>query len=85
MGGGTKGYGIISIGHDVWFANGSRIYKNTIIPNYIVVSANSVVTGRVNVPEYSVIGTSSLPTVRKSGVWHDMDDDKIIYNINEIN
>lgn len=55
-GGYSKGYAPISIGLNNWFGNGCKIMKRTQTPDYCVISAGTILSGKVDAPEYSVIG-----------------------------
>lgn len=77
-GGYTKGFGAVNIGENTWFGNGVLVLKNTTIPNNCVVGAKSVLCGKFDVPNFSLI--SGNPAVlRKTGIWLNRNDDKIIY------
>lgn len=73
----NKGFGTIEIGHDTWFGNGCRTYKNTLIPPNTVVAANTVVTKYSSSKEYTIIGNNHSISIMKEGVYHDFQDDKI--------
>lgn len=75
----TKGYGSIKIGNDVWFANGCKIYKNTIVPNRTTLSANTILSEKLDIPENCIIGNFNEIKIRRQGLWHKMGDDKVIY------
>lgn len=75
--GGGKGYGVIFVKHDTWFANGCRTYKNVFIPPYSVIAANSILTGISIDKERTIIGNRMTTEVKKEGVWHDYTNDKI--------
>ena len=77
-GGFTKGYGQIHIGSNNWFGNGCLVLKKTKTPDFCIFSARSVVSGLIDVPSYSVVGGNPLK-IKSSGVWRNVDDDKIIY------
>lgn len=76
-GGKSKGYGTISVGHDVWFANSCRTYKNILIPSYTVISANTILYKTLNFEQYTMIGNGSQLCEKRKGVYHDFFDDKI--------
>lgn len=78
-GGYNKGYAPISIGSNNWFGNGCKIMKRTQTPNYCVVSAGTILSGKVDAPEYSVIGNEQKVIVKATGVWRNIDDDTINY------
>ena len=75
----VKGFGSINIGRNTWIANGCRIMKNTTLPGYCVVAAYSVLTGRIDIPEKSVIGNKHELKILSSGKWLDRTDDKPLY------
>ena len=76
----SKGYGPITIGDDTWIANGCRFLKNTTLPNKIIVAACSVVSGNINAPEKSIIGSMPHVSVLANGRWLNRSDDKITYS-----
>ena len=77
-GGYTKGYGAIEIGSNTWLGNGVLVLKNSIIPNCCVVGAKSVISGKQDVPNYSLICGNPAKLI-KVGVWRDILNDNIIY------
>ncbi|WP_300502421.1 hypothetical protein [uncultured Duncaniella sp.] len=79
-GGVSKGYGTIHIGHDSWFANGCRTYKNVQIPAYTTISANTILTKTPTNKEYCIIGSNATVDVKREGLYHDYSDDKISIN-----
>lgn len=78
-GGYTKGYGPVKIGANTWFGNGALVLKNSIIPDYCVVGAKSVVSGRLKIPSYSLVCGNPVKLV-KQGVWRDPFNDIIKYD-----
>ncbi len=78
-GGYSKGYGNIIIQNDTWIANGCKLYKNTNIPSYCVISSDTIIRGSIDCSPYSLIVTESTATVRKEGVFRDKNDDMINY------
>ena len=78
-GGYSKGYGNIIIQNDTWIANGCKLYKNTNIPSYCVISSDTIIRGSIDCSPYSLIVTESTATVRKEGVFRDKNDDMIKY------
>lgn len=78
-GGYSKGHAPISIGENNWFGNGCKIMKRTQTPNYCVISAGTILSGKVDAPEYSVIGNEQKVIVKATGVWRNVKDDAIIY------
>lgn len=73
------GYGPISIGHDCWIANGCKIYKNVTIPHSCVVGADTALVRAVDLKPYSLICNDTPVKVKVEGVWHDLDDNIIVY------
>ena len=75
----TKGYGSIHIGNNVWIASSCKIFQNTVLPDYCVVASGSFVNKDYsNIPSYSMLAGNPL-TVKKSGIYRDLDDDVINY------
>ncbi len=78
-GGYSKGYAPISIGSNNWFGNGCKVLKRSSTPNYCIVSAGTILTGKVDAPEYSIVGHDNKVVVKCTGVWRNVDDDVIEY------
>lgn len=78
-GGYSKGHAPISIGANNWFGNGCKIMKRTQTPDYCVISAGTILSGKVDAPEYSIIGNEQKIIVKATGVWRNVDDDTINY------
>lgn len=78
-GGYSRGHAPVVIGSNNWFGNGCRIMKRTQTPDYCVVSAGTVLSNKVDVPEYCVIGNEQKVVVKATGVWRNIDDDTIKY------
>ncbi|MBP3505310.1 MAG: hypothetical protein J6K43_02785, partial [Lachnospiraceae bacterium] len=78
-GGYSRGHAPIHIGSDNWFGNGCRIMKRSQTPNHCVVSAGTVLSGTVTIPEYCVIGNNSNIVIKATGIWRNLDDDIIDY------
>ena len=78
-GGYSKGHAPICIGKNNWFGNGCLIMKRTETPNFCISSARTILSGKVDVPEYSVIGQKRGVEIIASGLWRNVDDDKINY------
>ena len=53
--------------------------KNTSVPDYSVIAAYTVLTGRVDAPEKSVIGNEHNSKVLANGRWLDSENMKIVY------
>lgn len=75
----VKGYGPISIGCNTWIANGCRIMKNTMVPDNTVIAAYTVLAGKVDAIEKTVIGNDHQCKVLASERWLDIDDMEIFY------
>lgn len=75
----VKGYGPISVGRNTWIANGCRIMKNTIVPDNTVIAAYTVLTGKVDAFEKTVIGNEHQCKVLARERWLDIDDMEIFY------
>ena len=79
----SKGFGAIVIGHDVWIANGCKIYKNVSIPPLCVVGADTILHKSIKADPYSLITNKIEPAVRVTGAYYDRKEDKIKYKTNE--
>ena len=75
----AKGYGPISIGCNTWIANGCRIMKNTMVPDNTVIAAYTVLAGKVDAIEKTVIGNEHKSKVLARERWLDIDDMEISY------
>lgn len=78
-GGYTKGFGEITIGKNNWFGCKCLVLKNTHLPDFITVSATSLLNKAYVVPEYSIIGGSAVIEAKMTNVYRNMDDDIIDY------
>ena len=78
-GGYNKGYASIHIGSNNWFGNGCRIMKRARTPDYCVIQSGTMLSVPVVAPMYSVIGNDSDIVVKATGLWRNIDDDKIDY------
>lgn len=78
-GGYSKGHAPVVIGNNNWFGNGCRIMKRTSTPDYCIVQGGTTLSGPVDAPPYSVVGTDSKIIVKTTGVWRNVDDDVIEY------
>lgn len=75
----TKGYGPIYIGNNIWISSFCKVFQNTVLPDYCIVAAGSFVNKDYSqIPPYSMLAGSPL-TVKKTGIYIDLDDDKIDY------
>lgn len=79
-GGYSKGYAPISIGSDTWFGMRCVVLKGTVLPDYCTIGAQSLLSGKQDVPSYSVLAGNPLQ-LKKTGVWRNVDDDQIRYEI----
>ena len=79
-GGYSKGYAPVSIGSDTWIGMGTLILKGTLLPDYTTVGARSLLSGKYDVPSYSILGGSPA-VLKKTGYWRNLEDDKIEYCI----
>lgn len=78
-GGYSKGHAPIWIGDYNWFGNSCKILKRTKTPDYLVVSAGTILSGEVNALSYSVVGTENKVVVKATGLWLNPDDDALVY------
>ncbi len=78
----SKGYGTINVGHDCWFANGCKTYKNIYVPNCCVIGADTVLYKPFKCEPYSLDCNDTPIVVKASGVYHNMNDDEIQYKSN---
>ena len=76
-GGHSRGHAPITIGSDNWFGNGCRIMKRTKTPDCCTVAAGTTLSGPVNVPPYSVIGTKHEIVTISNCLWRNPEDDTI--------
>lgn len=75
----SLGYGKVTVGDGVWFGAECRVMKNTSVPDYAVVAAGTVLSGKADVPPRSVIGNVPPVRVIREGCWRNPDDDRVIY------
>ena len=78
-GGVSKGHAPIKIGNNNWIANSCKIMKRTTTPDYCIIQGGTILSGPVKAPEYSIVGPSTEIVVKATGVWRNVDDDKIEY------
>ena len=57
---------------------GTLILKGTVLPDYATVGARSLLSGRYEVPPYSILAGSPA-VLKKTGYWRNLEDDKIEY------
>lgn len=81
-GGYSKGFGTIKIGSNTWLGLRCTALKNTKLPDYSVISGNSVLNRdyTVDVPAYSLL-SGNPASLRKTGVYRDMENDCIDYEL----
>lgn len=79
FGGFSKGYSNIKIGSDNWFGNGCVLMKRTQTPDYCVISARTILSSKIDVPSYSVIGQKREVEILATDLWRNIDDDAIDY------
>lgn len=75
----TKGYGEIIVGERSWIGSKCIILKNTHLPKFTTVSTGSILNKKIDVPEYSVIGSDNSIIVKSSNIYRDINDDTINY------
>ena len=78
-GGYSRGHAPVIIGSNNWFGNGCRMMKKTTTPDYCVIQGGATLSGPVDVPSYSVVGSDSKIVVKATGLWRNVDDDIIEY------
>lgn len=78
-GGYSHGHAPIEIGADNWIGSGCRIMKRTKTPDHCVVAAGTFLSSPISVAEYSVVGNVNKPVVKATGMWRNIDDDRIEY------
>lgn len=73
-------YGEVSIGDGCWIATKVSVHKNTMLPNYCVVAAHSLLNKKYEVPSYTLLAGSPA-VVKQTGVYRDRngENDKIVY------
>ena len=80
-GGYSRGVGKIVLGDGCWVATRCMLQKGTVLPNHTTVQAYSVVNRDFSdIPECSIIGTSSEIKVKTTGLYRDIDDDVIDFS-----
>lgn len=73
-----RSYGSIAIGKGCWFSLKTTVMKGTVLPDYCVVAANSLLNKEYVIPEYSLIaGQPAL--LKRNGVFRDKLNDRIEY------
>lgn len=75
----TKGYGPITIGDEVWVGSYCKIYKNTVIPTRCTVASGMTLTKKLECRPYSLIYPGGGVKIKYTGLYRDMEDDKIDY------
>lgn len=67
------------MGHDVWIANGCKIYKNVSVPHTCVVGADTILHKPIQCAPYSLITNKIETSVKTIGAYLDRNDDKPNY------
>ena len=80
-GGHTKGYGEIFIGDYNWIGSKCVIMKHTKTPDYTTIAGTTIISKIMDNPEYSIIGTEKQISVLRTGLYRDVNDDKIEYEV----
>lgn len=57
---------------------GTLILKGTVLPDYCTVGARSLLSGKYDVPPYSILGGSPA-VLKKTGYWRNSKEEKIEY------
>lgn len=78
-GGYNKGHEPVIIGSNNWFGNGCKVMKRTQTPNFCIIQAGTIISEHIKEAEYSVIGNNTAVVKKMSGIWRNIDDDKIKY------
>ena len=71
----NTGVGAIVIGNYNWIATRCMVMPGTHTQDYTIVAANSLINRTID--ESKVIVAGSPATIKKRGIWRDMDDDQI--------
>ena len=75
----SKGYGEIIISDYVWVASFCKFYKNTFIPPYCTVAANTLLNKHIDCEPYSIISSTTGIKTKYVGMYRDINDDTIDY------
>lgn len=73
-----KGYAPIIIGNNNWLASKVIVMSGVETPNYCIIGARSLVTKKIDAPEYSLLA-GSPPKIIRTGVYRDISDDMCEY------
>lgn len=73
----TKPYGPIYVGTNVWIANGCKLYKNTSIPDYCVIGADTILHSPIECPPYSTIHSKFEKIIRTNGYYLNFKDNLV--------
>lgn len=76
-----KGHAPIKIGHDVWIANGCKLYKGVSIPPLCVVGGDTILHKPIDCPAYSLITNKKETRIKTTGLYRNIDDDKLDYSV----
>lgn len=63
----------VSVGHHSWLCSQVLTLKGSVLPPRCIVAARSVLNGRYDVPECTLLGGSPAEP-KRSGLWQDIDD-----------
>lgn len=82
----SVGFGSIKIGRNCWIANSCKIYKNVTVPPYCVIGSDTILYKTIDCEPYSLICNDTQIKVKATGLYRDLNDDKIDYtkSINQI-
>ena len=83
-GGYTKGFGPVLIGNDNWLGLRCTVLKNTTTPNFCTVGSNSVLNRKYDYEPYVMIAGNPC-TKKIDGIYHDVKDDIITYQLFDSN
>ena len=78
----SKGIAPVHIAHDTWISTRCMVMPGAETSPYTVVAANSLLNKKID-ESYVLLGGSPA-SVRKRGVYRDMDDDSIDYSASEV-
>ena len=75
-----NGYAPVILGNNNWFATHVMILAGTKTPAFSIFGARSVLTKKIEVPEYSLLVGNPVRLI-KSGIYRDLTDDGCDYEI----
>lgn len=76
----SKGYGPIIIGDNCWIGTRTMILKNTQLPPYTTVQAQTLLNRKYDIAPKCVIGSSAEVVIKATDTYRDMKNDKIRYH-----